>query len=426
MRHKRFAIVFAVVALACSVAATRPRAEPRASLFMPSIALSAMTQCASQPVVVAGLRAPVKVAFTQHGNLLVAEAGNGTNTGRISLVDSASGHRRTLLDHLPSDLVLPGYMPSGPSGLAMRGRTLYIAIGGGDSTLPSAAINTHVANPNPSSPIFSSVLAIDFTPHVEQTTEGFNLTWADQFALHNGSEVSLDNGGGDKIKVRLLADFPDYVPEPRKDEPNNVRPSDPFGLVISANQLYIVDSDTNAVRIVEIQTGETTTLTNFAPVSAGHFSAEAIPVGIRFFGDQLLVTLLTNYPFPADAAQVRIVDPATGSDEPFITGLTTAVDVLPIRGRGRTTEFLTLELSADMQAGSPGRLRRFSSPDAMPVVVAPCLNSPTSMARDERTGALYITEIFTGQIVKVDPSVIPEGGTNSFGFEPQPIAAEAR
>ncbi|HEX6189695.1 MAG TPA: ScyD/ScyE family protein [Pyrinomonadaceae bacterium] len=394
-------------------------------LFSEPFSFPTPNQCSSQSVVTSGLHTPVKLTFTQHGNLLVAEAGDGPNTGRISLVDPANGHRRTLLDGLPSGFVPPSNSTSGPSGLAMRGRTLYITIGAGDSTLPGAALNTRIANPNPSSPIFSSVLAVDFTPHVEQTTEGFNLTWADQLALHNGSEVSLDNGGGDQIKVRLLADFPDYLPEPRKDEANNVRAPDPFGLVIAANQLYIVDSESNSIRIVEIQTGGTTTLTNFAPVSAGHFPAEAIPVGIRFFGDQLLVSLLTSYPFPTGGAQVRIVDPATGSDEPFITGLTTAVDVLPIRGRGRTSEFLTLELSADMQSGTPGRLRRYTSPDAAPTVIADCLNMSTSMARDERTGALYITEIFTGRIVKVDASTF-SSGNNVFGFEPQPITARSQ
>ena len=412
--------------------------------------LSASTaQCASQPVVASGLRTPVKLIFSQHSNLLVAEMGFGPNSGRISIVDPLSGQQRTLLDGLPSGFVLPSDISSGPSGLVMRGRTLYLTIGGGDSTLPGAAPNTRVPNPNPSSPIFSSVLAIDFTPHVEQTTAGFTLTYDDHLALRSGSKVNLDNGGGDHIRVQLVADFPDYVAEPRAGEPNNVRPSDPFGLVISANQLYIVDSDSNAIRAVDLQTNETTTLTTFAPLSIGGSAGvasgalpggnvlsnslaapspasqvEAIPTSIRFYGDQLLVTTLTGSPFPTAAAQVRIVDPATGSDAPFITGLTTAIDVLLLRGRGRTSEFLTLELSADAQGGAPGRLRRHTSTDAAPVVVAGCLNSPTSMARDERTGELYITEIFTGRIVKV--SATANGVDGVFGFEPQPISATAR
>jgi len=266
------------------------------------------------------------------------------------------------------------------------------------------------------------VLAFDFSADVERTTNGFNLTYADHMALHNGSELRLDNGGGDKIRVRLLADFPDYLPAPRNDEPNNVRASDPFGLVIAANQLYIADYDSNSVRVVDLENGEASTLMNFGSLPGG---LKAVPDNIRFFGDQLLVTLLTGPPFPVDAAQVRIVDPTTGSHEPFITGLTTAIDVLPIRGRGRTSEFLTLEFSVDIWAGKPGRLRSYSSPDAVPVIVANCLNAPTSMARDERTGALFITEIFTGRIVKVAASQVT-GANSVFGFDPQPIAAGAQ
>jgi hypothetical protein len=412
--------------------------------------VAAPTPCSAQPIVASGLLTPTKLIFTQQGNLLVAEAGSGPNTGRISIVNPAIGHRRTLLDGLPSGFTGPNSAPSGPSGLAMRGRTLYIAIGSGDVTLPGAAPYSRIPNPNPSSPIFSAVLAVDFTPRVEQTTAGFTLTYGDHLSLQSGAEVNLGNGGDDKIRVRLVADFPDYVAEPRTGEPNNVRPSDPFGLVISANQLYIVDSDSNALRAVDLQTGGATTLITFAPLSPGGAAegvagsvipggnvlsnslatpaaaseVEAIPASIRFYGDQLLVTTLTSYPFPTASAQVRIVDPATGSDTPFISGLSMATDVLPLRGRGRTSEFLTLELSADAQGGAPGRLRRYTSPDAAPIVVADCLNSPTSMARDERTGELFITEIFTGRIVKV--SAIASGVNSVFGFEPQPISATAR
>ena len=400
MRHKSFAVLSAIAAL--SVCCLLP-ATASAQLFsrVTGSGFASPSPCSSQPVVASGLRAPTKLIFTQHGNLLVAEAGSGPNTGRLSLGDPVSGQRRTLLDGLPSGFTGSNSPPSGPSSLALRGRTLYLTIGAGDSTLPGAATSTRVANPNPSSPLFSSVLAIDFTPRVEQTTTGFTFTYADHEALRSGAELSLSDGGGDQIKLRLVADFPDYTPEPRAGEKQNVRPSDPFGLVIAANHLYIVDSDSSAIRVVDIQSGDASTLTAFAPLASGASEVEAIPASIRFFGDQLLVSLLTGPPFPTAAAQVRIVDPATGSSAPFITGLTAATDVLPVRGRGRTSEFLTLELSADMQAGEPGRLRRYASAEAAPVVVADCLNMPTSMARDERTGDVFITELFTGQIIRV-------------------------
>jgi len=74
-----------------------------ALVVLPATLLSVTTsaQTATTSVLVSGLRAPVKSIITSKGNLLVAEAGNGPNTGRISIVD-ANGNRRTLIDGLPS------------------------------------------------------------------------------------------------------------------------------------------------------------------------------------------------------------------------------------------------------------------------------------------------------------------------------------
>jgi hypothetical protein len=62
----------------------------------------------------------------------------------------------------------------------MRGRTLYALMSIGGSVLPSPVPTRNLANLNVSSPIFSSVLAIHFSAHVEKTTAGFTLSAADQ------------------------------------------------------------------------------------------------------------------------------------------------------------------------------------------------------------------------------------------------------
>ena len=64
--------------------------------------------------------------------------------------------------------------------------------------------------------------------------------------------------------------------------------------------------------------------------------------------------------------------------------------------------YYTLEFSANMLANLPGRLQYFSSPDAEPVVVVDDLIWPTSLALDEETGDIYVTEIFTGRIIRVE------------------------
>lgn len=108
---------------------------------------------------VAGLRSPAKLLALPDGSLLVAEAGNGPNTGRISLIDR-DRRRFTVVDGLPSALFL-GRDASGPSGLLLIGDRLYVSIGGGDTTVTGAGQGSEIPNPSPASPLFSSVLLLE-------------------------------------------------------------------------------------------------------------------------------------------------------------------------------------------------------------------------------------------------------------------------
>jgi hypothetical protein len=90
-----------------SVNHTRP--TPSHSLLSALVATTALTvlsvhaQC---PVVElsSDLRIPLGIAQSNQGNLLVSETGTRTpNTGRISII-RLDGHRRTLLDGLPSGI----------------------------------------------------------------------------------------------------------------------------------------------------------------------------------------------------------------------------------------------------------------------------------------------------------------------------------
>ena len=358
-------------------------------------------QCPTS-VVTGGLKAPTKIIFSTKGNLVVAEQGEGPNTGRISLIAPESGVRRTLIGGLPSGLSAPNNDPAGPSGLAMRGRTLYVAIGVGDAVLSGPLPNSFVANPNPSSQLFSSVLAIHFSAAAEQNTTGFVLSQADQSSLKSGATVDLSNGDGDKLSVELIADFPDYVPEPRPGLPNGVRQSNPFGLALSGNHLFVADASANIVRDVDLETRTSSTLSAFGPIpnnrGFGPPVVEPVPDSVRLFGDQLLVTLLTGFPFPIGNSQVRSVDIASGTNSPFITNLTSAIDVLPANRGG----FLTLEFSTDMlNPAAAGRLSYYATPSGSPTVLANCLITPTSMAQGEETNEIYVTEIFTGRVMKV-------------------------
>src|SRR5918995_6307392 len=79
-----------------------------------------------------GLQLPLGITQTNQNNLIVSESGprGSTNTGGLSII-GLDGSRRTLIDGLPSGANDIGD-PSGPAGVFMRGRTLYVAIGVGD------------------------------------------------------------------------------------------------------------------------------------------------------------------------------------------------------------------------------------------------------------------------------------------------------
>jgi hypothetical protein len=350
--------------------------------------------------VTTGLKIPLGMAQSSLGNLIVSETGTAApHSGRISIL-APDGSRRPLIDGLPSGPNDIGE-PSGPAGIAMRGQTAYVLIGIGDSVLPGPLPTSHLANPNVSSRLFSSVLAIHFSANVEKTTAGFTLSMADQGTLANGETVTLSNGRGDTIQIELITNFPDYIQ--RTDIPTLVRGSNPFALVVAGNQLYVTDGGRNLVWAVDIPTGTHTSLVEFPPVANPLFgvpglpggpTVEAVPTGIAYVEQQLLVTLFRGLPFPPNTSTVMQVDPSTGAQASFISGLKTAIGVIQTKDLA-DTDHLVLQHSSGAGPffSGPGVVLRFESPGSAPSVLANCLIRPSSMVFDEKTGTLYVTEI---------------------------------
>ena len=363
--------------------------------FLILLATTANGQCSE---VANGLRTPLGLTRSNQNHLIVSETGTRSlHTGRISIV-AAEGGRRTLLDGLPSD-INDVNESSGPAGVFMRGRTLYVAIGIGNSIQAGPAPGLAVGNPNPSSPLFSSVLAIHFSAEVEKTTDGFALSVDDQTALANGEKLTLSDGSGNTMMIESVANFPNYTPNPLPTFMANVRGSNPFDLTVVEDQIYVTDGGQNMVRKVDIPTGAVTTLASFSPIPNPFFPAvggpviDAVPTGIRYDGSQLLVSLFKGVPFPTGISQIAAVDPAAGTQTPFIVGRKTAIDVLPVTD-GDDTDYLVLQhASLGLFFTGPGQLLRFETTADTPTLVADCMTRPTSMAFDEKTGRLYVTEV---------------------------------
>lgn len=373
-------------------------------LALATLSANALAQSAS--VFAGGLKAPNRMTFTPGGNLLVAENGTGQMDGRVSMIDR-NGARRTLVDGLPSAINLAGGepAPSGPTALVLRGNTLYVLIGSGNATLPGPAPGSELPNPARSSSLFSAVIALRFAPGIDNTGGDFAFTQSNYDNFAGGGRLKTSNANGERLVADVIANFRDYTEEPRPDVPGNVRASNPFGMDIRGNALYVADASQNAVYRVDLDTNDVEVMTRFAPkpnpLPFGPPVMEAVPTSARVFGKQLLVTYLTGFPFAPGSAEVRKVNLVNNSQTTFIGGLTSATDVLPVRGPHGEDQFYTLEISTNLTNNEPGRLQFFSSPTAAPVVVAGGLIGPIGMVRDEQTNTIYITSIFTGTILKV-------------------------
>ena len=361
-------------------------------------------------VVTEGLRAPIGSVWTKQGNLIVSETGTASvpNSGRISIV-SADGTRRTLLDGLPQGTNAAGGDASGPNALTMQGRTVYVAIGQGDSVILGPVAGSTLPNPNVSSPIFSSILAIHLSNAAERQTKGFLLTEQQQLRLAGGQTVSLSNGGGDRISIEVIVDFPDYESEPQPEVPGNVRNSNPFDVFVGKHNLFVTNGGLNRLVKVNLASRAYATLASFEPIenvpgAAGPPSVEPVPTGIAQVHGKLLVSLFSGAPFLPGVSRIKIIDRTSGDQSDFITGLRTAIDIRPLR-QGNDIDYLVLENNfAPVPAFPPtgAAIKRFQTPSSVATVVNQCtLYRPTSMSLDRKSGTIYVTELLRGTVVKV-------------------------
>ncbi|HNP34222.1 MAG TPA: ScyD/ScyE family protein [Woeseiaceae bacterium] len=373
--------------------------------------LSTAVHAQSSTVFVEGLKAPQKIIYAPKQDFfLVTEAGIPTlpNSGRVSVITN-DGDRFTLIDGLPSGNAPPDDAPSGPSGLWIEGRQLYIAIGTGNATLPGPVPSSEIPNPSPNSPLLSSVLKYTFAwKGFQPEHSDTNILYPeDHTRLARGRSVRIGKYGHSRGTLQMLANFPNYTPAPRPGFPDLVRNSNPFGIVLHANTLYVADAAQNSIRKLTSGGGMRGDLIVYPPrpnpsAPFGPPVVDPVPDSLRLFGNTLLVTFLTGFPFNAGVADVHQFDLDSGVDSVVIDGLTTAIDVLPVAKDLFSNTVYTLEISSNLLAGAPGRLQRFDGAGQPPTVISDTLISPTSIARDPATGDLLVTEIFPGRISRIE------------------------
>jgi hypothetical protein len=346
--------------------------------------------------VITGLSAPQRVIMTASGNFLVTETSTAVDSGRVSYV-TRSGARRSLLEGMPSGTDVTGG-GSGPTAMALRDRTLYVAIGGGDAERAGAQPGTSQLNPKGmSSTVFASVLRFTFSQDIDAVSEAFRPTQAQFQSVADGNEVEISNGAGGTARVMLLARTVLSQPDPI----SIYRFSNPWGLALSndGGTLWMVDASADALYSINTATGRIRKVMRFPKTvnqtPIGPPMVDAVPTSVRVYGDQLLVSFLTGFPFASGAARVLLVDPQAGTADPFIVGLTSATDVYTRNGR-----FYVLEFSQNQIATPPGAglLVRYDSP--APTVVTDQLQAAVSMVEDPSTGEIFVLEL-TGRLMRV-------------------------
>lgn len=384
------------------------------SLFMAHLFPAPTTaQGPSIQVFADGLQAPTKVLVLTNGLVVVAESGSGKNDGRISLFNPR-GERRTLIDGLPSGIepVGPSGNVSGPNSIAVAGRTLYISIGIGDS-LAGRSMQPGTAsefNPFPSSPLFSSIMQLDFQRELDFDLGPFSLNRLHHIALAGGASIRLDGKDDEHVTIQTLINFlPDHIADPSLP---GYRGPNPFDIVIDARNpatMYMTDGGLGRIVKVDLVNQLAQEFIRFAKIPRppgtliGPFMIDPFPTGARQHGDHLYVALLTGFPFAQRASQIQRINLDTGVTETVLRDLTSCVDVEPL---GANT-LLVLQLSTNLFAlppnlPRPGRLLRFDlrAPTA-PTILADGLMLPNSMARHASGNNFFIVEIGAGRVLQL-------------------------
>ena len=360
------------------------------------LTIAACVGFAQAPVpFVRGLQFPYKMILTPGRNLVVSEGGTGANQGRLSLVTPA-GARQSLLEGLPAGVNNESQLPIGTTGLALRGRTLFIAIADGDSGAAGPTPGTTILNPKgTSSQLFSSILRADFSTDVDRVAAPFQLTPTNQQQLVDGNDVILNNSAGDRVTIRVLIDFPDVRPF----APTLYKHSDPYALLLDPNDLntlYLLDAGQDTVVRLDTETGRYRVVAHLprVPAPPPFGQTDPVPTSAIWYGDQLLVSELTGFPFTKGGSRAVLVNVRDGSVEPFISLVSNAMDVIHIDRGDQRARFLILEFSGDLLApppGPPGRLLLYDQ--LAPVTLMPT-NAATSMVYDPESRDLFVSDLF--------------------------------
>jgi hypothetical protein len=362
-----------------------------------------LTHCLLAQEFTSGLQLPQRLLFTPRGNLLVSEGGTPQpNTGRVSVVDR-QGNRRTLLSQLPTGLA-HATNPIGPTGMALDGRTLYLLIGEGDIFLDRLPASYDFNPDGPSSPIFSSLLRIQFNRDIDDIQGEFAISAVDQWALIDGYDVNLRGQAGEQATVQLLTAF-------RQVHRNvlggilRVRPSNPYAIVFdpAGRTLYVNDASAETISRIDPTTGRLLTLFRFEPfirsTPAGPTYVDTVPTGMCLSGGNLVIGNLTGGLFPEGEAALRLFNPNSRRMQMMAENFTMVSDIACSGAGPGSSKIAVAEFSLNLAAGAPtGRVRLYDSGTNTTRILGSGF-APTGLAIEPASGDVYVA-LFGGRILR--------------------------
>jgi len=191
---------------------------------------------------------------------------------------------------------------------------------------------------------------------------------------------------------------------------NNVALLNPYAATFSPDGRPVVTDATGNGVAIETPDGRTEFIHRFAPVTnpdVPSTTVEPVPTGIARLDDEYLVTLFGGCPYPEGSGQLVAIDGDRG-ERIVADELTMPIDVVTgPDGAIWVLEFARYDPDRDCfdpQGYLPGSGRLSRIDDGELVTVAGGLDYPGAMLLAD-DGAIYVTQVFTGEILRLDLEV---------------------
>lgn len=288
-----------------------------------------------------GLINPMGIEIDSQGRLWVAEAGTGSNDGRVSII-TQDGVAHPFITGLPS-VILQGD-PSGTAHLKfdVDGKLLVLQ-GSGPSSYARSVLIIDTSGFVPGNPPLSLA-------NIEDTV---NLG---KFAVSNGAEMG-----------------------------------NPFRIVIGPeDDWFIVDANLNGIIRREKTTGNLSLFTLWGNI---------VPTGIVFFEDKFFTGSLTSFPFISGTAKIYEVD-LSGNDSVLHENLTTIIDLNLDPADNKLVALQHAIFNNGYLLGT-GAVLKFNNGTADTLYYG--LNRPTALKFDSK-GNLFISSAEDGNIYVINNS----------------------